>query len=59
MPCPRYPRSRETSPVAAAVVASLLAVSAVNIVWRVSVWYGLLPCSHGCYWCGRPLQYEE
>lgn len=29
--------------------ASIIAL----VVWRVALWYGILPCSHSCYWCGQ------
>lgn len=38
-----------------AIIGVAIAIAAAHAGWRLSVWYGVLPCFHACYWCGKSL----
>jgi len=38
------------------LLTALAAMCLAHGCWRVAVWYGVLPCNHACYWCGKSLE---
>lgn len=40
----------------AIVIALCVTFVLLNAGWRLSQWYGFIPCSHACYWCGKSLE---
>jgi hypothetical protein len=36
-----------------AIIGVVAAAAVLHSGWRLAIWYGFVPCSHACYWCGK------